>query len=116
MTADHNCSRRAFLTGTLNGPPTDGEAHIASLIVYARPALLGQVERALGELAGVEVAAVDASGKLVVTLETADDARLLTLIDRINDTAGVLNANLVYHHSESEAALAEDIDHDHHTP
>lgn len=103
-------NRRAFLSGQF-GPAS---YTVASLIVYARPERMAQVGAALAAMAGVEVAASDASGKLIVILESPDESQLSTLIGQIDGTAGVLSANLVYHHSDIPAA--EDQPHERHAP
>ena len=103
MTSERtDADRRAFLLGRLRTgsaePPA--EHHISSLVVHALPETLDQVSAALSALEGIEIHARDPRGKLILTLETADDA---TIVERLNDIygiRGVLSAALVFHHFE----------------
>ena len=89
-------SRREILTGRLP------EAHISSLVVHARPEKIPQIRSALLALPGVEIHAAE-GGKLVITLETASEAEIVTRLHEISLLEGVLSAALVYHHYEPEA-------------
>ena len=87
-------SRRDFIKGRA-GRET---AHIASLLVQAWPEQLDEVERLLTGLPGVESHGAAGTGKLIVTVETENDAALVDAINRIERTEGVITASLVYHH------------------
>jgi nitrate reductase NapD len=82
------------------------ELHISSLVVHAKPAVLDAVCRAIGALGGAEVHASNAQGKIVVTLETANEGDVLARLEQIGRLDGVISAALVYHHVES-ASLAQ---------
>ncbi len=43
------------------------------------------------------------AGKLIVTVETENDAALVDAINRIERTEGVITVSLVYHHMDQEA-------------
>ncbi|MCH9019845.1 MAG: chaperone NapD [Proteobacteria bacterium] len=101
--------RRALLTGRLGemrpagspgAPTSQGEFHIASLIVYAKQSRIPAVTAAIGRIPGVEVHASDGRGKLVVVLETANDAAMVESIRRVDRTDGVICSALVYQQTE----------------
>ena len=74
--------------------------HVASLVVHARPERADVVVAAIEALDGAEVHGMSELGKVVVTLETGDEAGLVARIDAINAIAGVLSAALVFHQVE----------------
>jgi nitrate reductase NapD len=76
------------------------EVHIASLLVHAMPANLDRIAAAIEELGGAEVHAKDPVGKILVTLESENEAEILSRISEIQDMECVLNAVLVYHEVE----------------
>ena len=92
------------------------EIHISSLVVHAHPTRIAAVVEALARIVDLELHAVDPSGKMVVTLETDSQATILERLEQITRLPGVLAANLVYHHSEDVASLAEEIPHENHSP
>jgi nitrate reductase NapD len=103
MTSDlTDADRRAFLLGRLQTEASEpsGEHHISSLVVHALPGMLDQVSAALTGLEGVEIHARDPNGKLILTLETADDATIVERLNDIHGIRGVLSAALVFHHFE----------------
>ncbi len=81
--------------------------NISGIVVYASPdsvdALLGRLE----EMRGVEVHAVGADGKMVVTIEKASDREAADVFDRIAGTPGVLSTAMVYHHFDPDIEPAE---------
>jgi periplasmic nitrate reductase NapD len=87
--------------------------HIAGLAVLTRSEQFADVKAELATLPGVEVPVADPAGKLVVVLEAADEAVILSAIQQIHAIDGVLTVNLVYHHCEDAAALAQEVDHAH---
>lgn len=91
-------SRRDFIKGRV-GRET---VHIASLLVQAWPQQLVEVERLLTGLPGMESHGPAGAGKLIVTVETENDAALVDAINRIERTKGVITASLVYHHMDQE--------------
>lgn len=74
--------------------------HISSLLVSARPSLLGQVEQDLGEITIAEVAHVDPVGKIIVTLETSEESAIVQALTDIQLIDGVASAALVFHQIE----------------
>lgn len=86
-------TRRDFLKGHGAGRP----GHIASILVQAWPDRMVAIESELTRLTGVESHGSNDTGKLILTVETDDDAGLLETINRIETTDGVITALLVYH-------------------
>jgi len=76
--------------------------NISSAIVHARPGELAVVQAGISTLAGVEVHAISDEGKLIVTIETEDDASNVATYERIGQLDGVLSAAMVYHQTESD--------------
>ena len=76
------------------------ELHVSSLVVHARPERLAAIRAGLACLAGIEVHAVAATGKLVVTLETESEHEIVARLTAISLLDGVLSATLVFHHVE----------------
>jgi nitrate reductase NapD len=92
-------SRRQLLTGRVI-PPAPPEAHISSLVVHVRPEKVAGARAALGLMEGVEVHA-EASGKMVVSLETATEWDIVARLNEISLLDGVMSASMVFHHFES---------------
>lgn len=87
-------TRREFIGGRAKTP----DEHLASILVQARPEILPAVEAALTRLPGVESHGSSGAGKLILTVETQNDAELMDRIRRIETAEGVIAASLVYHH------------------
>ena len=72
---------------------------VAGLLVRTLPADLPAVTARLSALAGVDVHHEEgATGRLVVTLETADIDDEHEGLERVRREAGVISAELVYHY------------------
>ena len=76
--------------------------NISSAIVHARPGSIDLVQQGLLGLAGVEIHAISPEGKVIVTIESDDDAGNVATYERIALLDGVLSAAMVYHQTESE--------------
>lgn len=87
---------------TLTASGNQGIVHISGILVHARPGEATRVGSALAALEGVDVHAVTPEGRLVVTVELDDDARLPDTFHEIGALPGVLSAALVYSHTEIE--------------
>jgi periplasmic nitrate reductase NapD len=97
----HSRSRRDLITGRLaEGGATEPFSHLVSLIVHARPAELGSIRSVLAEMSGVEIHAENALGKIVITLETADEQEIVQRMGAIGELPGVLSTALVFQHSD----------------
>jgi|tagenome__1003787_1003787.scaffolds.fasta_scaffold19793404_2 periplasmic nitrate reductase NapD len=95
-------SRRDLITGQIaSGAPRDGHiSHLVSLVVHARPDELGAIRAALTEMRGVEIHGESDAGKMVITLETANDHDIVEAMGVIGELPGVLSTALVYQHSD----------------
>jgi len=76
--------------------------NISSVIVIPRPEQVDQVVALLGTHDGVEVAAVSPEGKVIVTIESADDRETIQIYEAISLMAGVMSASMVYHQREDQ--------------
>jgi len=76
--------------------------HISSVIVGTLPAQSADVQRALAGLLGVEVHAVAADGRMIVSIESVGDDVTLSHFETIRQLPGVLAASLVYHQYETD--------------
>jgi periplasmic nitrate reductase NapD len=76
------------------------ELHISSLVVHARPDVADAVARQVTELPGAEVHQRVPTGKLIVTLETANTSEIMDRLEAINEMPGVISTALVYHQWE----------------
>jgi len=85
------------------------ELHVASLVVHALPARLDQVAAAIVALPGAEVHGRAASGKLVVTIEAASSAGMMTVVQAIQQTDAVLSATLVYQCVDTLESMNEEL-------
>jgi nitrate reductase NapD len=103
MTTPERLSRRELLTGRLlhTGP----ELHVSSLVIHVRPEKAEATVAALARMPGVEIPA-QASGKIIVTLETETESDIVTRLNEISLLDGVLSAALVFHHFEPAAETA----------
>lgn len=79
-----------------------GAVNISSVIVGARPDDTRAVRAGLTSLAGVEVHAVAADGRMIVTIESDADAATVQTFEAIRQLPGVLSAAMVYHQFESD--------------
>lgn len=83
--------------------------NICGVLVHANPVKTQRVVAALSDLPGVEVhevadldgASAQPTGRIVVTVEDTDDVLALDTLGRIHRTDGVVAAALVYHHFDA---------------
>jgi nitrate reductase NapD len=85
------------------------ELHITSLVVHSTPKRVQGVSDLIAALPGAKVHAVSPAGKLVVTLEAATSGEILSQVNCIQRTDGVLSAALVYQCADSLEAMNEEI-------
>lgn len=76
--------------------------NISSVILGAKPECVSAVRLALMTLAGVEVHAAAEDGRMIVTIESADEGTTVASFEAIRQLPGVLSASLVYHHYETD--------------
>ncbi|ATG74381.1 chaperone NapD [Zobellella denitrificans] len=73
------------------------EWHVASLVVYCRPELMGPAQEAISAMDGVEVPVSGEQGKLVVAIEGPTQKSVVSRIDQIALLEGILSTTLIYH-------------------
>lgn len=76
--------------------------NISSLVLHVRLDRADSLRQRLQGLAGAEVHAASAAGKLIVTIETAGDADTMAMFETISQMNEVLSAAMVYHQTESD--------------
>jgi len=86
------------------------EVHISSLVVQGNPTQLDTIAAMIGKLPRAEVPLGAGQGKLIVLLETNNEAEITERVAFISAIEGVLSAALVYHHCEPRDSLEEEID------
>ena len=74
---------------------------IAGIVVYSLPEHLDAVQTRLEHMPGVEVHGMSEKGKLIVTVEHDEHFEITDSISQISSMEGVLNASMVYQHSEN---------------
>ncbi|RJF94118.1 chaperone NapD [Sphingomonas cavernae] len=85
----------------------DDEVHIASFIVRHVPEAATALDRLAAEWEGLEIAARE-DGRMILLHECGGTRELLGCMDAARAIAGVISINLVYHHAEPGAALAQE--------
>jgi nitrate reductase NapD len=80
----------------------NAEHNICGVLVHTRPGNLEDVSGRLAALPGVEVHAATDEGRVVVTVEDTPERLAIETIDDIFQTAGVINASLVYQYTDDE--------------
>ena len=85
------------------------EVHISSLVVYSTPTRLRGVEDCIALMPGAQVHGSSPVGKIVVTLDACSADEMLSRVNAIQRTDGVLSAALVYQFSDSVEAMGEEI-------
>lgn len=76
--------------------------NISSAIIHAHPRDVAVVKAGLAALSGVAVHAISPEGKMIVTIETADDGSNIATYQLIGQLDGVMSAAMVYHQTEAE--------------
>jgi len=85
------------------------ELHITSLVVHSTPRRVQGVADFIAAMPGACVHAVSPNGKLVVTLEAASADEILSQVNGIQRTDGVLSAALVYQCADRLDAMNEEM-------
>lgn len=85
-----------------------GLLHIASLVLQHRPEAAADIEAALAQLPGIELALRE-GGRSVLLCETENEGALMDRIDALNALPGVLGVNLVHHHAEDKDTLLQEL-------
>ncbi len=83
--------------------------HVSGVLVHAHPKHLENVRMQLESTPGVEIETVTSAGRLVTVVERPTSYELADVFTHIQNTAGVLSASLVYHYSNDEDAVDQEI-------
>lgn len=75
------------------------ESHVSSLIVHVQHDRVNALRAKISGMPGAEIHAVE-RGKMIVTLETANEGEIVARLNEISLCDGVMSAALVYHHVE----------------
>ena len=70
------------------------------MVVHARPEYLADVKNNIEQLPGTEIHGESDNGKLVVVVETQNQAYITDVIEKINNFEHVFSTALVYHQIE----------------
>lgn len=85
--------------------PEGGVLNISSVIVHARPGAAEAVLARLATVAGLEIHAVSDEGKIIVTIESVDDATMVRAFETVSTLDDVMSASMVYHQTESDPEM-----------
>ena len=81
--------------------------HVAGLSARASPSSIQAVLDLVARLPGAEVHAVTEDGRMVITIEDADEARILASIATISDIAGLMSLALAFSSRKDFSRCAE---------
>lgn len=85
--------------------------NIAGVIINALPGHEQRLREALHALPGVEVHAVAAGRRMVVTVEAMDSRALADRLTEFHNFPGVMSATTVYHHfAEEDEEMPDEIE------
>lgn len=91
-----------------NFADTATEWHVCGVVVQCRPQDIHLVKMALQQLDYSDIYAVDeATGKLVVVMESHNQGVLLARMEQARNISGVLALSLVYHQQDQHEPIAE---------
>lgn len=76
---------------------SNGEVHISSLVVLCRPEELETAVANIEAMPNTEVHATDATGKIIVVIESPSERKILDAVEDLEAISGVVSATLVYH-------------------
>ncbi|MGF6176216.1 chaperone NapD [Ensifer sp. 4252] len=88
-------------------PDVSRQYHISSAVVVALPAMKDAVLAALARMENVEVHAHE-GGKIVVVIEGKSTGMLGEALSTISTLEGVVAANMVFEHVETEGVTDDD--------
>lgn len=74
---------------------------ISGLVIHAHPERTEDVRARLAEFEGIDIHAIGEDGRMVVTLDVADDQRAADTLMDMQKLEGVLNASLIYNQFEN---------------
>lgn len=88
----------------------DKTLHISSLLIRANPADLDRVQAEILKLPNSEIPLSDASGKIIVTLETSSESEIVDSLTAVQLIDGVVSAAMIYHQADSTDAADQPLE------
>ena len=83
--------------GSKAGKESTHEYHVASLVAYAMPEQVSDVEAAINAIDGAEIHATSDEGKIVLTIEGDSHKGIGKKMDLLRVHKGLINLSPVYH-------------------
>jgi nitrate reductase NapD len=83
---------------------------ISGLVIHARPEEMGRVRAELNRRDGVQIHGESADGRMVVTVDRADDVAAAETISGFQNLQHVFSVSLVYSHFDDIPADKEQAD------
>ena len=84
------------------------EHHISSVIIQTPPQYTEDVCHRLDQFPKLEIGCIDdATGKIIVVIETENEQQIKTMMDTLDHIDGVASVSMVYHHSEPVQSFSE---------
>ena len=84
--------------------------NVSSLVVLCAPSAIARLWEAVNAISGAECHYKDASGKIIVTLESQSIEEEIKLLKRIEGLEGVISAQMIYaYHSTELEEMREEI-------
>jgi len=74
--------------------------HISSLLLRADPQKMEPILAEIAKIHMAEVPMTDPSGKIIVTLETENQSKIVEALTQLQLLDGVVSASLVYHQTD----------------
>lgn len=75
---------------------------ISGVLLQVRPEQAQSVRECIARIAGTEVHAITADGRIVLTVEREHGQELAQTLQQMTDIPGVLASALVYHYFDSD--------------
>lgn len=79
----------------------NSEFHISSFVIQCHPHALDELCNILPLQSGLEIHQTDASGKIIITLETDTTHQITDITTAIGKMPDILSCNMVFHQFES---------------
>lgn len=98
-----------FIALSNDANPAHEDIHVASVVIQCQPRHQNSIEDYCRSKVGYHIYTDDKRGTLVLVFETCAERDISKALDNLNNTNGVINASLVYHHCEPRHSLEEDM-------
>lgn len=99
-----------MIEAPLQSPKPEDEVHISSILIHFHPQEKARLLEYFEPRVDCELHLDHADlGKLIVVLETPSYAEIKSLMRELETVKGVLSVAMIYHHTETESDLDEEI-------